>query len=133
MSDEFCTILLIDDSAEDCRTVRDLLPVGYDFDEAPTWEQGLARLRTATFDCVLLDQNLPDASGLDALLEIGHVFGKSAPPVVLLTGSRVDEIGPRALQYGAQDFLSQGRDQRRFPATHHSSFARTASAGACEA
>ncbi len=105
MPTDLCTILLIDDSHEDRQVVRNLLQPGYAFHEARTGAEGLAMLAAGEFDCVLLNQNLPDASGLDVLLESKRRLGNSAPPTVLLTGSSGEPIGPRALQCGARDFL----------------------------
>lgn len=105
MPQDPCTILLIDDSPEDCELVRDLLPAGYTFVEAGTVAEGLALMREGKIDCVLSDLKLPDATGLEMLLETRNLVGHSAPPIVLLTGSYGDDIGLQAIQLGAQDLL----------------------------
>jgi diguanylate cyclase (GGDEF)-like protein/PAS domain S-box-containing protein len=53
--------------------------------------------------CVLLDLTLPDAEGLQSLLQIR----KYAPdtPIVILTGVEDEELAVRAVQEGAQDYL----------------------------
>ena len=53
--------------------------------------------------CVLLDLTLPDADGLQSLLQIR----KLAPdtPIVVLTGLEDQELAVRAVQEGAQDYL----------------------------
>jgi serine phosphatase RsbU (regulator of sigma subunit) len=66
-----------------------------------------ARKRLADVDCVLLDLELPDASGLDALREL-----RSARPhvaVCVLTGFADEHLGATALAHGAQDYLVKGR------------------------
>jgi diguanylate cyclase (GGDEF)-like protein len=53
-------------------------------------------------DCVVLDLALPDASGLGAVLKLRN--SQPQVPVVVLTDVDV-ELGPQAVQAGAQDFL----------------------------
>jgi diguanylate cyclase (GGDEF)-like protein len=66
----------------------------------------VAELREGNFDIVLSDLNLPDSEGLETL----SCITDKAPelPVVVLTASSDDEIGIRAMQLGAQDFLVKG-------------------------
>lgn len=58
-------------------------------------------------DCVLLDLNLPDANGIDALERVRA----RAPgiPVVVLTGLNDEHFGISAVASGAQDYLVKGR------------------------
>ncbi len=60
--------------------------------------------------CVLLDLTLPDADGLEALVEITKV----APdmPVVVLTGIEDEATALRAVHEGAQDYLMKRRVDR---------------------
>lgn len=55
------------------------------------------------FDVVLLDLNLPDSEGLDALHRLRATRG--GVPVVVLTGAADHSLAPAALQAGAQDYL----------------------------
>ncbi len=66
----------------------------------------LQALREDDYDIVLSDLNVPDSEGLKTLAAIAAV----APdvPVVVLTATDGDEIGIRAVQLGAQDFLVKG-------------------------
>jgi serine phosphatase RsbU (regulator of sigma subunit) len=58
-------------------------------------------------DCVLLDLNLPDANGIDALERVGKV--DPAIPIVVLTGLNDEHFGMSAVASGAQDYLVKGR------------------------
>lgn len=46
----------------------------------------LERLRTESFDCMVLDLSLPDASGFTLLEELSAEGGQAFPPVIVYTG-----------------------------------------------
>jgi len=54
-------------------------------------------------DIVVLDLNLPDAKGMQTLRRVMEEVPLT--PVIVLTGSDDEEMGIRALQGGAQDYL----------------------------
>jgi serine phosphatase RsbU (regulator of sigma subunit) len=64
-------------------------------------------LASARPDCVLLDLNLPDANGMDALDRIAK--RDSTVPIVVLTGRNDEFFGASAVAAGAQDYLVKGR------------------------
>lgn len=55
-------------------------------------------------DIIVTDLNLPESIGLDTLVKVKLLAPKT--PIVVLTGSNHD-IGIKAIQLGAQDFLSK--------------------------
>lgn len=65
-------------------------------------------LATAVYDCILLDLNLPDLSGEDALRDV-HA-SEAAPPLIVITarGGVTDRI--RMLDMGADDYLTKPVD-----------------------
>jgi diguanylate cyclase (GGDEF)-like protein len=71
-----------------------------------TLADALLALTNDDFDITLLDLNLPDSNGLETLTKILE----TAPEVaaVVLTAADDDELGVRAVQLGAQDFLVKG-------------------------
>jgi serine phosphatase RsbU (regulator of sigma subunit) len=73
---------------------------------AQSLHEGLDLLGKESFDCVLLDLGLPDASGLAALERLRE----AAPQVahLVLTGDRDDQRGIEAVAAGAQDYLVKG-------------------------
>jgi PAS domain S-box-containing protein len=109
MSKQTRNVLIIDDSAEDRATFRRHLEqdddFAYAFDEAELAADGIARFHAARPDCVLLDYNLPDMDGLEALAALSQ--GAAAPgcAVVVLTGAGAEALAARALKSGAQDYL----------------------------
>lgn len=69
-------------------------------------ESALQRLDTQCFDVVVLDPDLPDVSGMQALA----LLGRAAPhlPLVLLTTENELEQVIQAAQLGVQDYLVKG-------------------------
>jgi serine phosphatase RsbU (regulator of sigma subunit) len=101
-------VLLVEDDDGDALIVEEEL-------ELSGAEVVLERRRTlaeavgsglAGFDCALLDLNLPDAEGLDAL----HGLREAAPDlaVLVLTGLADEGRGVEAVAAGAQDYLVKG-------------------------
>jgi two-component system cell cycle response regulator len=64
-------------------------------------------LRSYRVACVLLDLTLPDASGLDGLLDLRSV--SSEAPIVVVTADDDVSRGIQAVQAGAQDYFIKGR------------------------
>ncbi len=69
-------------------------------------DESLEILKTEEFDVILLDLNLPDSAELDTLTRV--IEACPEVPIIVLTASNGDEIGLRAVQLGAQDFLQKG-------------------------
>lgn len=64
-------------------------------------------LHDGPVEVVLADLSLPDAVGLDVVRRIG--MAAPGTPIVILTGQHDDELGLRAIQLGAQDYLVKGQ------------------------
>lgn len=100
-------VLLVEDDEGDAVLVRELLADA----AAPVdlvWARSLGeaeRLWSAGTDCVLLDLQLPDASGLDGLCRLRR---RGAVTVVVLTGLDDQRQGVAAVGAGAQDYLVKG-------------------------
>lgn len=103
--------LLVEDNPGDARLLRELLA------EVPaarlllTHVERLAdvleRLRTDTFDVVLLDLTLPDSDGLPTFERVRAAAPRQ--PIILLTGLDDDEVALKCMQMGAQDYLVKGQ------------------------
>ncbi|CDO87323.1 fused response regulator/phosphatase [Mycobacterium triplex] len=104
------SLLLVEDDRADAVLVEDLISSGVD-DIRVTWAQSMAHaereLATARPDCVLLDLQLPDASGIEALDRIAK--RDATVPIVVLTGFNDEFFGASAVAAGAQDYLVKGR------------------------
>jgi serine phosphatase RsbU (regulator of sigma subunit) len=104
------SLLLVEDDRADALLVEDLISEAV-ADIEVVWAQSMARaereLASARPDCVLLDLNLPDANGMDALDRIAK--RDSTVPIVVLTGRNDEFFGASAVAAGAQDYLVKGR------------------------
>ena len=104
------SLLLIEDDRADALLVEDLISEAV-ADIEVVWAQSMAHaereLASARPDCVLLDLNLPDANGMDALDRIAK--RDSTVPIVVLTGRNDEFFGASAVAAGAQDYLVKGR------------------------
>jgi DNA-binding response OmpR family regulator len=104
-------ILLVEDDPEDAQLVREALGgltwFAHTLTHAWRFAEALELLEGWTFDVVLLDLWLPDASGFDTL---AGVRGRSpGTPVVVLTGMDDESFGIDAVRHGAHDYLVKGR------------------------
>jgi serine phosphatase RsbU (regulator of sigma subunit) len=107
---EVYRILLIEDDSGDAVLVQELL-ADTDLQYVLRWQQtlaaALADLKEHAADCVLLDLNLPDASGTPFVSAVQDAGPAAA--VVVLTGQAESHAGVRAVASGAQDYLLKGQ------------------------
>jgi diguanylate cyclase (GGDEF)-like protein len=103
-------VLLVEDNPGDARLVQELLSeTGSQFElsHVATLTDARHQLMTEGADCVLLDLSLPDASRLEAPMQLRA----AAPdvPIVILSGLQDELLAIKAVQEGAQDYLVKGR------------------------
>ena len=105
-------LLIVDDSEEDRETCKRLVDRSGDrrylVAEADTGEVGLSACQTSPPDCLLLDFNLPDMTGIEFLDRLGETAGSLAIPTVMLTGFGNEAIAVAAMKRGAQDYVTKG-------------------------
>jgi CheY-like chemotaxis protein len=68
----------------------------------------LAALRTASFDCVVLDLHLPDMSGFDLLAEMQKMPQLRELPVVVFTGRELTTDEDARLRHSAKSVVLKG-------------------------
>ena len=103
-------ILLVEDDAGDALLVEELLAdtgLTHTLRWKQTLAEALADLAADSPDCVLLDLNLPDASGTPAVSAVQRACPAAA--VIVLTGLAEPHAGTRAVASGAQDYLVKGQ------------------------
>lgn len=107
---EQINLLIVDDAEIDREILTRLLARGNTYDyiitEVESGEKALEVLREHSFDCVLLDVNLPDYQGVDLLTEVLGLDPYT--PVIMLTGAYSYQMDHQAAEHGAYDFLTKG-------------------------
>ena len=80
-------VLVVEDDDRQRESVRQLLARNdVEIVPAATAEAALDLLRENTFDCVVMDLNLPDMSGYELLEQMAEQDSVSFPPVIVYTG-----------------------------------------------
>ena len=92
------SILLVDDEVQLCQTLaRALTARGHRVDKVATHKEAVAAALASPYDLMLLDINLPDATGWDVLRDI-RAANRTVPTVVFSaippSASRVREFRP---------------------------------------
>jgi CheY-like chemotaxis protein len=100
-------ILLADDDSAMRRLLRTVLErEGFTIHEAIDGLETLEALDTKVVDLVILDQDMPNLTGIGVLEEMRARVSLSQIPVIMLT-ARTDDTELEALELGAQDFLTK--------------------------
>ena len=98
--------LVVDDDATLTTLVRRLLEEdGYAVDVAGNAEDGRTLAMVNEYDAIILDLVLPDGNGIPVLQHLRREGRKT--PIVVLTGTKDSEVTVRALDAGADDYLTK--------------------------
>jgi len=112
MSQQQRTILIVDDSPEDCELYRQYLlrdwEYQYTFVVAQLGQAGLELWQLHQPDIVLLDYRLPDLDGVEFLTQLQIMTRQSFLPVIVVTGLGNEAIAVQAMKAGAQNYLVKG-------------------------
>jgi PAS domain S-box-containing protein len=103
MTDELRLFLIEDDPDMALLMRKSLERVRHVVTSCRTAADALIVLGNAAFDLVLLDQNLPDMSGLDLLRTLGREG--VAVPVLMVTGAGDEHLAASVLRAGALDYV----------------------------
>src|SRR5579863_4581243 len=100
------TVLIVDDEQSIRVSLRTILSnIGFEIVEAARGEEALSLIRTAQFDAVLLDINMP---GLDGV-EVCRLMRKESSrlQIVMLTVQGSEDRKVEALDAGADDYITK--------------------------
>jgi len=105
-------ILLVEDNKGDERLIRELLGeqklIRFNIEMASSLKESERKISENLFDIILLDLGLPDSSGLETLIKLIAIFPGLAT-IIILTGLNDTEIGLKAVNNGAQDYIIKGQ------------------------
>src|SRR5262245_59078434 len=109
MKERQSSVLIVAAAPEDRAALRDALSrdpaARYDITEAESGPLALEVCRAWKPDCVILDFDLPDLSGVDALKELTAEEGESTCAVVALVSAGDAQLAIEAMKSGAHDCL----------------------------
>ena len=110
MSDGHLHVLLVEDSDLDARLVTDRVAIAeggnlIEFHRALTRKEALNTLEARSFDCILLDLNLPDGRGVENVEQVAAAANHAT--IVVMTGLSDESTAIAALKLGAQEYVAK--------------------------
>ncbi len=104
-------LLIVDDNEMNRDMLaRRLSRKGYVIGLAESARELLPRVKEDGIDLVLLDIEMPEVSGLDALQELRKCFSSIELPIIMVTAKNQSDDIVRALDMGANDYLTKPID-----------------------
>jgi signal transduction histidine kinase len=109
-------ILVADDMPDNRNLLRQLLRhEGYRVSEAADGAEALSLIANGDVDMLLLDLQMPHVDGFEVLARLGAEPATN-PPVLVVTAAAEREARLRALELGAQDFVTKPFDTQELRA-----------------
>lgn len=100
-------ILVIDDDDVMQEKIRRILrTTPYHLQEASSGQEATALLQTNEYDCVLLDNRLGDANGVELMPIIQNLIKKPCP-IIMITGSGNERLIVEAMRSGVFDYINK--------------------------
>ena len=100
-------ILVVEDDRSVGKVVEVSLSLeGHRVQVAANVQDGESAIRAGGYDLVILDVNLPGGTGLELLRLVRHELGRETP-VIMLSGQKQEDNIVRALELGADDYVTK--------------------------
>ncbi len=110
-------ILVVDDEEKNLRLMEALLiPLGYEVILAQDGEEALEKVRRIPPDVILLDIMMPRMDGFEVARRLKEEEDTSIIPIVMVTALREVDDRVKALEAGADDFLTKPVDKTELKA-----------------
>ena len=120
MTDKHPRILVVDDEDRNLRLMEALLaPLGYAVDLARNGEEGLVKAAESPPDLILLDVMMPVLDGFEVAARLKQDEVTQIVPIVMVTALHDTEDRVKALEAGADDFLTKPIDKTELRARVH--------------
>lgn len=103
-------ILVVDDSALMRRAICDIINSGNEYEATDTCRDGLEayeKIKSNSYDAVLLDINMPRMNGLELLQKLQKENIRATVVVVSSLAKEDAKITIQAMEYGAVDFITK--------------------------
>ena len=102
-------ILLIEDEPVLAESIAKYLKIaGYLCETVETLEEGLAKVWLYSYDCIVVDINLPDGSGLEVVESLKKM--KSTSGIIIASAKNALEDRIKGLDIGADDYITKPFD-----------------------
>jgi CheY-like chemotaxis protein len=115
LSQNMHRVLVVEDDPRQRESLRELLGSGdVQITAVENANEALRELAATTFDCVVLDFNLPDLSGYDLLERMAQQDEVSFPPVIVYTGRSLSRDEEQRLgRYSRSIIIKDARSPER--------------------
>lgn len=80
----------------------------YEIVSVASANEGVQACLNQTFDCLLVDYCLPDATGVEILELLAERMGASLPPAIVMSAMGGQSAAAESVRAGAVDFLQKG-------------------------
>jgi len=105
-------ILVVDDEDQNLRLMEAMLvPLGYEVHLAGDGEDALEKVKEVSPDVILLDIMMPGLDGFEVAKRLKHDDETKIIPIVMVTALKEVEDRVKALEVGADDFLTKPVDK----------------------
>ncbi|WP_367176516.1 PAS domain S-box protein [Haloarcula rubripromontorii] len=108
-------VLHVDDDLQYAETTAAFLErerAAFDIETATSASEGLARIESATFDCIVSDYEMPGESGIDFLESVREAYPEL--PFILYTGRGSEAVAGDAISAGVTDYLQKTSDTSHY-------------------
>ena len=124
MSSPQVSILVADDDAAIRQALRaSLNAAGYSVSEARNGDEAIGAVRQRPFDLVLMDVSMPSINGIEACRRIRSLAPRTG--IVMITVLHEEDDKVRALEAGADDYITKPFGTRELHARLRAVFRRT--------
>ena len=108
-------ILIVEDNEKNLKLVRDILQFkGYQTIEAETGNEGVRLAIEQVPDLILMDIQLPDIDGIEALRQIRENHALDAVPVLAVSASVMPSDKQKIVASGFDAFISKPINVKQF-------------------
>lgn len=105
-------VLIVDDEAAIRKTLTEILKYqSYEVDEASDGIEALAKIKTNSFNIIILDIKMPKMDGIETLERIQEI--NPDIPVIMISGHGNIDTAVEAVKAGAFDYISKPPDLNR--------------------
>ncbi|NHN28259.1 response regulator [Paenibacillus sp. S3N08] len=102
-------ILVIEDDVNNQKAIYDMLKhKKIEIHSAYTGIEGLQKLQSQEYNCMILDLKLPDMTGFEFLARLGEFKDMKVPPIIINTGKELSEADYKELNQFTDNIVIKG-------------------------